>query len=63
MNVVSLPLIPKRQCRLEKLNLYLAHKNELGLSMVGGGGGKKNPLDGRKGQCNGSKSRTTQGNG
>lgn len=65
MNVVSLPLIPKGQCRLEKLNLYLANKDELGLSGgVGGGvGGKKNPLDGRKGQCNGSESRTTQGNG
>lgn len=35
MDVVSLPLIPKRQCRLEKLSLYLANKNELGLSMGG----------------------------
>ena len=36
MNVVPLPLIPKGQCRLEKLNLYLANKDELGLSIEGG---------------------------
>ena len=36
MNVVPLPLIPKGQCRLEKLNLYLANKDELGLSIERG---------------------------
>lgn len=36
MNVVPLPLIPKGQCRLEKLNLYLANKDELSLSIERG---------------------------